>query len=71
MIRAIWEDITTSMMNRGRSCRKIPGVEFIEMFESREDSLCCGMGGGRIWQETEKNERFSNIRVEQAVEDRR
>jgi len=47
--------------------KKIPGVELIEMFESREDSLCCGMGGSRIWQETEKNERFSNIRVEQAV----
>jgi Fe-S oxidoreductase len=25
------------------------------------------MGGGRIWAETEKNERFSNIRVEEAV----
>jgi Fe-S oxidoreductase len=47
--------------------RKIPGVELIEMFESREDSLCCGMAGSRIWPETEKNERFSNIMVEQAV----
>ena len=37
------------------------------MIDSREDSLCCGMGGGRAWMETEKNERFSNIRVEQAV----
>jgi Fe-S oxidoreductase len=47
--------------------KKIPGLELIEMSESREDSLCCGMGGGRIWMETEKSERFSNIRVEQAV----
>jgi Fe-S oxidoreductase len=46
---------------------KIPGLELIEMAEVREDSLCCGMGGGRIWMETEKSERFSNIRIEQAV----
>jgi Fe-S oxidoreductase len=25
------------------------------------------MGGGRIWAETEKHERFSNLRVEQAI----
>jgi Fe-S oxidoreductase len=46
---------------------KIPGLELFEMPESREESLCCGMGGGRVWMETEKQERFSNIRVEQAV----
>jgi Fe-S oxidoreductase len=47
--------------------KKIPGLELVEMPECREDSLCCGMGGGRVWMETEKSERFSNIRVEQAV----
>jgi Fe-S oxidoreductase len=47
---------------------KIPGVELNEMPETRVDSLCCGMGGGRIWAETEKHERFSNLRVEQAIE---
>jgi len=47
--------------------KKIPGLELTEMFESREDSLCCGMGGGRAWMETEKHERFSNIRIEQAL----
>jgi len=25
------------------------------------------MGGGRVWAETEKHERFSNIRVDQAL----
>jgi Fe-S oxidoreductase len=25
------------------------------------------MGGGRVWMETEKHERFSNLRVEQAI----
>ncbi|MDD5009063.1 MAG: (Fe-S)-binding protein [Syntrophorhabdaceae bacterium] len=48
--------------------KKIPGLELTELPESRVDSLCCGMGGGRVWAETEKHERFSNIRVDQAIE---
>ena len=47
--------------------KKIPGLELIEMAESRIDSLCCGMGGGRVWMETEKSERFSSLRIEQAI----
>ncbi len=46
---------------------KIPGLELIEMAESREESLCCGGGGGRIWMETLKKERFSDLRVDQAL----
>ncbi|TDA68306.1 MAG: (Fe-S)-binding protein [Clostridia bacterium] len=48
--------------------KKIPGLELNEMAESREDSLCCGGGGGRIWVETPRSERFSNLRLEQAIE---
>ena len=48
--------------------QSIPGVELMEFPDSREDSLCCGGGGGRIWMETVKGERFSDIRVEQALE---
>jgi Fe-S oxidoreductase len=48
--------------------KSIPGLELTEMSDSREDSLCCGMGGGRIWMETEKHERFSNLRIEQAID---
>jgi Fe-S oxidoreductase len=47
--------------------KKIPALELYEMAESREDSLCCGMGGGRIWFETPKSERFSILRLEQAI----
>ena len=47
--------------------KAIPGLELNEMAESREDSLCCGMGGGRIWFETPQSERFSNLRLEQAI----
>jgi len=46
---------------------RIPGLELVEMPDSRRDSLCCGGGGGRIWMETPKGERFSDIRVEQAI----
>jgi Fe-S oxidoreductase len=48
--------------------QSIPGLELIEMADSREDSLCCGGGGGRIWMETKKEERFADIRLEQAIE---
>jgi Fe-S oxidoreductase len=47
--------------------KKVPGLELNEMPESRVNSLCCGGGGGRIWMETLKGERFSDLRIEQAV----
>jgi Fe-S oxidoreductase len=47
--------------------RKIPGLELREMADSRENSLCCGGGGGRIWMETPKEDRFSDLRLGQAV----
>jgi Fe-S oxidoreductase len=46
--------------------KKLGGLELVEMADSREDSLCCGGGGGRIWAETPKEERFSDLRVAQA-----
>jgi len=46
---------------------RIPGLELGEMPDSREESLCCGGGGGRIWMETPKGERFSDLRLEQAM----
>ena len=48
--------------------QKISGLNLTEMVDSREDSLCCGGGGGRIWMDTPKGERFSDLRIEQAVE---
>ncbi|MCS7280304.1 MAG: (Fe-S)-binding protein [Desulfobacterota bacterium] len=47
--------------------KSIPGLELVELKDSREDSLCCGMGGGRVWMETPKEERFSNLRIEEAA----
>ena len=46
---------------------KIPSLELIEMPDTRLNSLCCGGGGGRIWMETLKGERFSDLRLEQAI----
>ena len=47
--------------------RRVPGLELVEMPDNRENSLCCGGGGGRIWMDTPKNERFSDIRLGQAA----
>jgi len=46
----------------------IPGVELVEMSDVRENALCCGGGGGRIWMETKKGERFSDLRIQQALD---
>ncbi|MBP1625041.1 MAG: Fe-S oxidoreductase, partial [Acidobacteria bacterium] len=48
--------------------KRIPGLALHELPDTRADSLCCGGGGGRIWMETPKGERFSDIRLEQAVQ---
>jgi Fe-S oxidoreductase len=48
--------------------KQLPGLELVEMVDSRNNSLCCGGGGGRIWAETPKGERFSDLRMAQAVE---
>jgi Fe-S oxidoreductase len=46
----------------------IPGLGLRELPDAREESICCGGGGGRIWMETKKEERFSDLRIEQALE---
>jgi len=48
--------------------QKVPGLELLEMADTRESSLCCGGGGGRIWMETPKEERFADLRLRQAVD---
>jgi len=48
--------------------RLVPGLELVEMAENRASSLCCGGGGGRIWMDTPRRERFSDLRLAQAME---
>ena len=45
----------------------IPGLNLLEMTFSKEISFCCGGGGGKIWQEEKKENRISNLRLEQAI----
>ena len=46
----------------------IPGLELVEMGESREEAVCCGGGGGGIWRDTLKGERLSDLRLNQALD---
>ena len=48
----------------------IPGLTFKELDRSRERSLCCEGGGGRMWVEssTETGQRLAEVRVRDAVE---
>jgi Fe-S oxidoreductase/nitrate reductase gamma subunit len=45
----------------------IPGVQMIEMAHNKADSLCCGGGGDRIWQEDlDADVKMSEIRIREA-----
>ncbi|OGO14484.1 MAG: hypothetical protein A2Z02_07510, partial [Chloroflexi bacterium RBG_16_48_7] len=49
--------------------QSIPGVKFIDFDRSREKSLCCEGGGGRMWLEgTNTGERLSQSRIKAAAE---
>jgi Fe-S oxidoreductase len=46
----------------------IPGLEFIEMERSKQRSLCCEGGGGRMWAEGgTEGTRNGEIRIKEAV----
>jgi Fe-S oxidoreductase len=46
--------------------RAVPGLELVELADARQRSLCCGGGGGRVWMDTPRGERFSDLRLDQA-----
>jgi len=48
--------------------QRVPGLKLVEMENHHKNSLCCGVGGGRIWMDTPQEERFSDIRLKQAKE---
>jgi Fe-S oxidoreductase len=46
----------------------LPGVELVEMVHWGPDSLCCGGGGGRLWEELEFEQKLSEIRIREAAD---
>ncbi len=48
--------------------QRIPGLQFVEFDRSRERSLCCEGGGGRMWVEASSaRERLAEVRVKDAL----
>ena len=45
----------------------LPDAERVELDLAGVNSLCCGGGGGRVWQETEPGARFSDLRIRDAT----
>ncbi|WP_338448240.1 (Fe-S)-binding protein [Niallia oryzisoli] len=48
--------------------KSIPGVKLVEPERHRENSMCCGAGGGRMWMEEDKGTRINLSRTEQLLE---
>jgi Fe-S oxidoreductase len=48
--------------------QSVPGLEMMEYPRNRRDSTCCGGGGGRLWMETEPEQRFSTHKIRKADE---
>ncbi|UOF91109.1 (Fe-S)-binding protein [Fodinisporobacter ferrooxydans] len=47
--------------------RMIPGVKVLEMERNKENSMCCGAGGGMMWLEEKQGKRINMERTEQAL----
>ncbi|MDP7436750.1 MAG: (Fe-S)-binding protein, partial [Candidatus Marinimicrobia bacterium] len=48
--------------------KAVPGINLVEFPNTRDNALCCGGGGGRMWLETPPEERFSNQRLKEAAD---
>ena len=46
--------------------RSIPGINLVEMPNHGENSLCCGGGGGRMWQDLQGDVKMSEVRIREA-----
>ena len=48
--------------------KAIPGVKVVETERNRENSMCCGAGGGLMWMEEDQGTRINVARTEQLLE---
>ncbi len=48
--------------------KAIPGVQLVEMARTRENSFCCGGGGGRMWLESTSEHRIPELRAQDAAQ---
>jgi Fe-S oxidoreductase len=47
--------------------KSIPGVQLVEAERNRENAMCCGAGGGRMWMEEHEGTRINVARTEQLL----
>ena len=47
--------------------KAVPGLTLLEFERTREESVCCGGGGGRLWMETPVEERFAVLKLKEAA----
>ncbi len=48
--------------------KNIPDIKMVEMERNRDNSFCCGGGGGHMWLEEQSGRRINELRTEQAME---
>ena len=51
-----------------RLLRAIPGIRLVEMVHHGPNSLCCGGGGGRMWQELAGELKLAEVRAREATD---
>ena len=48
----------------------VPGIELQELKRNRENALCCGGGGGRMWLHESVGQNINRLRAEDVAEAR-
>jgi Fe-S oxidoreductase len=51
-----------------RILQSIPGLKLTELARSRENGLCCGAGGGRMWMEEKLGSRINQTRMKEIAD---